>query len=116
VEAVGNVPARFGSGKFEGLFEDDCGGYSIDVVVAMDLDLVAARYGLADTFDCAIHVAQSKGIMEIGDARVEKMLGGRGVAEAAAVEDAGGSLWKLELVRKLLAVAVLARKQPLALK
>jgi hypothetical protein len=54
--------------------------------------------------------------MEIGDARVEKMLGGCGVAEAAAVKDAGGGWWKLELVRELFAVAVLGWKEPAALK
>ena len=43
VQAMRNVPARFRAGQFQRLFQNDCGGDSVDVVVAVDLDLLAAR-------------------------------------------------------------------------
>ncbi len=111
---MGNVPARFRSGEFQGFFEDDCGGYSIDVVVAVDLDLLAVSYGLADALHGAVHVAQSKGIVQIGDAGIKEMFRGCGIAESPAIEDSGSGWWKVQFLGELCALAVLRGEEPAA--
>ena len=82
VEAMGDVPARFRSGQFQGFFEDDGGGYSIDVVVAVDLDLSSARYGLADASTARSMSRRRKGSCRSAMRGFRKRSGGCGIAES----------------------------------
>ena len=71
-EAMGDVKAGIAAEHFDGgLEQDDCGG-AVDVVVAVEQDGLAGGDGVLEALDGSGHAEHEKGIVEVGDFRIEE--------------------------------------------
>jgi len=89
-DAMGDVGADVCGGfkAFEGVVEDAGGGDSVDVVIAVDDDLLVVAEGVDESLGAGIDAGHEAGVVEVGELGFEEGGGGGGVGEAAGGEDA----------------------------
>ena len=97
-QAVGDVVGDdggsvFGGDPFDGGLEQDGGGGSVDVVVAVDEDGFAGADGVLDAGYGQVHAQHEHGVDEVVEGWVEEGLGGCWVRDASC--RAGGWRWRL---------------------
>jgi len=89
VEAVGDVEADLAAEHLNGGFEQDNGGGSVYVVVAVQEDGLLGGDGLLKAGDGGGHAEHQEGVVEMSDLRVEEGEGLSGTGDAAGDEELG---------------------------
>ena len=87
---MGDEEGGFAAGHFDCLFKDYDRGGAVDIVIAVDQDLLAARDGLAQPRDGFRHAAQFVGRVQVGKRRMEEAPGGIRIAQFTGKQDAYG--------------------------
>ena len=90
-EAVGDVGAEVGFGldRADGVVEDAGGGDAVDVVVAVDSDLLAGSDGFKDAGRGLVEAGHERRVVQRGQRRGGEGEGGFDLGEAARFQEAG---------------------------
>ncbi len=86
VEAMRNMKSRFAAEHFDGGFEQHNSGGAVDVVVAVEKHRLMLRYGLLEAGYGCVHAEHQRGIVEMGELRIEEGEGFVGVRDPARDE------------------------------
>ena len=90
LEPVGHVKIGATAGELDGRFENHHRRGAIHVVIAVDQDFFAIPNGSAKPLERGVHAQQQMRIVQRVQAGMQELAGASGVADAAAVENAGG--------------------------
>jgi len=101
-EELGRAPRHF-----DRFFEDDHGGGAIHVVIAIDQDALAVRYGAPQPRDGFGHAAQRPGRVQIGEGGQQEAARGFRIAKIACQQDARGRQADIQCRRQRLGFLVL---------
>src|SRR6266704_3221915 len=91
----------FGGDSFDSGFEQDGGGGSIDVVVAVDENGLAGSDGMLYAGYGQVHAEHECGVDEVVDGWGKERLGGCWVRDASRKQDAGDGIRAVKVLRKV---------------